>query len=376
MLYHFLQILTPLKKIIMKPFITNIWDKVTRSESVLYASFSILSSNLLDADKNGEKPILPGESYFEISLTEQFLKYKREHWKEYIPLTLFLTEFIYAGQKDEFPFVVGPDLLKSIQQMEGNENVRFKNTRVLGPIPYRGDNVVLFVGLMRFKTKNWATQTIKLLESVAKSFDSSKLSGYLNIAEPVMAGIEGFFGMGDDMQFRMGQRNEFQDAEIHDGNVFKSGYSVMIREHQDKAKPEHFWVKNNELYYGKNKDNIQPYRENDYILYEISTSDKRNDYETFEFHKHWEKAREAVINKNRQQAEAEYRNLQVKLLNSKDIIEKQKDQLMSLYLSKFEKLKKNLDKSPDFDSLFESVAADDNFVINQALIENVLDGSD
>jgi len=335
------------------PSIANIWNKVRRSESILYAAFQIPASNVLDENKSIGKPILPRESYFEISLTEQFLKHKREYWNEYIPLTLFLTEFIYANERHELPFVVGPDLLKSIQQLEGTENVRYKNTRVVGPIPYRGDNVVLFAGLMRFKTKNWATQTIKLLESVAKSFDSSNLSGYLNIAEPMMEGIEGFFGMGDDMQFRMGQRDEFRQTD------FVSGYRVMMREHQDNVKKEHLWVKDSELYYGKDKNNLQPYRENDYLLYEISASDKRNDYETFDFHKHWEKAREAVIQKNRQQAETEYQNLQIKLLNSKDIIEKQKNQLMNLYVNMFKELKTHFLKTPDFDDLFERAKVDE-----------------
>ena len=82
--------------------------------------------------------------------------------------------------------------------------------------------------------------TIGLLETVAKSFDATKLSSYVNISEPLLSGIESFFGMGDDMQFRIGQRDEFRDSEIHSTNVFRSGYWVMIRENQDKVVKEDF----------------------------------------------------------------------------------------------------------------------------------------
>ena len=107
-----------------------------------------------------------------------------------------------------------------------------------------------------------------------------------------------------------------------------------------------FWVKDSQLYCGKRKNNIKPYKESDYLLFEISFSEKRNDYETFEFHEHWENARIAVIRKNIQQAETEFESLKVKLLSSKDIIETQKNQLLLMYLGMYEEIKgKFLNKS-------------------------------
>jgi len=348
-------------------FIKRIWEKIRRSESVLYPTFQIDSSKCLDENKSASGPIKARQNYFEISLTEQFLKDRREYWNEYIPLTLFLTEFIYANERRSFPFVVGPDLLQSLEQIEGDENIRYKNTRVVGPTPYHGDNVTLFAGLFRVRTKNWAAQTIGLLETVAKSFDPTKLSSYVAIAEPLLTGIEGFFGMGDDMQFRIGQRDEYRDSEIHATNVFRSGYWVMIRENQDNIAKENFWVKDSQLYYGKRKNSLEPYKESDYLLFEISASDKRNDYETFEFHEHWENARIAVIRKNAQQAETEFESLKVKLLSSKDIIESQKNQLLLMYLGMYEKIKNQfLKKSPTID-VAESLKSNQDFLQSKGI---------
>jgi len=348
-------------------FIKRIWDRIKKSKSILYPTFQIDSSKYLDENQSVDKVISPRKNYFEISLTEQFLRDRREYWNEYIPLTLFLTEFIYSNKRSSFPFVVGPDLLKSLEQIEGDESIRYKNTRVVGPTPYNGDNITLFTGLFRVKTKNWAAQTIGLLETVAKSFDSSKLTGYLNIAEPLLSGIEGFFGMGDDMQFRIGQRDEFRDSEIHSTNVFRGGYWVMIRDDQDKVKKENFWVKNSQLYYGARKNNIKPYKENDYVLFEISASEKRNDYETFEFHKHWEEAREAIIRKNLQQAETELQSLQVRLWNSDDIIESQKNQLMAMYISMFEDMKSKFLGKSTLNDLVESLRTNRSNLKNNGL---------
>ncbi len=324
--------------------IKNIWNKVKGSESVLYPTFQIKASNVIGGIES--RPVKARKNYFEISLTEQFLKNGREYWNQYIPLTVFLTEFIYANKRSAFPFVIGPELLKSIEQLDGTESVRYKNTRVVGPTPYRGDNIVIFSGLFRVKTKNWAAQTISLLETVAKAFDTTKLSSYLNIADPLLNGIEGFFGMGKDMQFRIGQRNEFKDSEIHSSNVFVSGYWLMVREDQKNVDKNKFWVKDNELYYGTTKSNIKPYRGNDFILYEINDSEKRNDYETFDFHLHWENARDAVITKNSKQAESEFQMLMVGLYQNQDIIESQKNQLLMMYSGMFEKIKETfLNKS-------------------------------
>ncbi|CAM1344010.1 hypothetical protein [Tenacibaculum amylolyticum] len=319
-------------------FFSRIWNKIRGSKAILYPTFKVAEKRVVNGTKS--VPIMPRKSYFEISLTEQFLRDKREYWKEYIPLTVFLTDFIYDDKRSSFPFVVGPDLLKNIEQLEGNESIRYKNTRIVGPTPYRGDNIAIFSGLFRIRTVDWAAQTIGLLENVAKAFDATKLTSYINIADPLLNSIENFFGMGKDTQLRIGQRREFKDPEIHStADTFSSGYWIMLRKDQKDVDKTKFWVKDNELYYGTNKGNIKPYRENDFILFEINASDKRNDYETFDFHDHWESAREALINGELSQAEKQFRMFTVGLYSCKDIIEDQKQQLLVFYAGMFEKLR-------------------------------------
>ncbi|MCI1778607.1 MAG: hypothetical protein LKI53_01465 [Bacteroidales bacterium] len=309
----------------------TLWSKLKSSPAVLNPHLRIADENVLEP---GWSPVLfkKGENYFEIRITEQFLKDRREYWNEYNPLTVILSDFIYGKKKRSFPFVLGPDILKGLEQLKGQENVRYKNTRVSGPCPYRGDQLSLFVGLFRLKTKDWAKQAVGLLESVAKAFDSSKLSSYISVSDPIMEGLESFLGMGDQMQFRLGFRNEYEDPETSGDNQFRSGYYLMLRCDEKSVDPGMFWVKDNQLYSGPDKDNLRLYTDNDFILYEIAGSDVRNDYETFDFHSKWEDIQKIIWNTgDKEKAVDLYRQLILLLRINDDLVENHKHKLQVMY---------------------------------------------
>lgn len=350
--------------------ISRIWNKIKESPAIVYPSFEIASDRVLN-DSSPESNFVADKCYFEIRICEQFLKNRREYWNEFNPLTIVLSDFIYDGEKHSFPFVVGPDLLKNLEQLQGDENVRYTNTRVVGPTPYRGDQIALFVGLFRIMTKDWAKQTLNLLESVAKSFDSSKLTSYLNIADPLIDGIEGFFGMGKQIEFRLGQREEFVDPHTHHGNTLKPCYMVLIRDEKDdvadKNKKIKLWVKDSRLFYGENESNLIPYIENDYVLYQLSLLEERNDYTTFDFHKQWNVVFNAIWNESREKAHEEYQLLISQIRRCPDLIPNHMKKLQLIYRAKaIEEFKaKDMANTPfpdiSSDSFNNSVGALNNF---------------
>jgi len=303
------------------------------SSSVVYPAFSIPESHVV-ASQRSEVELKKDRAYFELRICEQFLRDRREYWNQYNPLTLVATEFIYDKTREMLPFVVGPGLLKGIEELEGDERVSYRNTRVVGPVPYRGDDVTLFLGLFRVKTKDWARQALSLLESTAKAFDSSKLSSYLNIADPLMTGIENFLGMGDQMQFRLGQRDSFVDPEIHNTNVFKPGYFVIIRNDKDAPNKNNSWVKDNRLYIGSGLTTIKPYRENDYVLYRITSHKERNDFTTFDFHKQWENVQDTIWHGDKERTIEGYHHLVGLIRRCKDLIPSHMNQLAAYYDNK------------------------------------------
>jgi hypothetical protein len=316
------------------PFIQKIWDRISHSGNVLYPAFSIPPDHIV-GNQFSKIGFGANKAYFELRICEQFLRDKREYWNEYNPLTLVLCESIYAGARQSFPFIVGPGLLKGLEQLEGNERVYFHNTRVFGPTPYRGDDVAIFVGLFRVKTCDWARQALSLLESFAKVFDTSKLTNYLNFSGPIMDGIESFLDM-DDMQFRLGQRDAFTDPETHVGNVFSPGYFVIIRADEKTIKKDQFWVKRNQLHIGDTASQLRPYRDQDYILYQVSHLDKRNDYSTFDFNRQWRDVQNDILKGNKDSALSGLQNLNSQIIRSPDLISSQMNQLLLMYQAKYE----------------------------------------
>lgn len=314
---------------------SDFWDRLVHTPSVTLPSFQIPKERIVDFELDAT-PFKANEAYFEIRIAEQFLKDKREYWNEYNPLTVVLTEFIYNKKRDSFPFVVGPSLLNGIGQLEGNERIRYKNVRVVGPTPYIGDDITLFLGLFRVKTKDWAKQALGLLETVAGVFDSTKLTSYVNISGPLTDGIESFFDMGDQMQFRLGQRNSYADPRTNPTNSFVPGYYVIIRSDQTSINSSKFWIKDEQLYFGDNENTLINYSDNDYLLYKIVKSDTRNDYTTFGFHQLFEEAQNHIWQNNLPKAKETFQSVLLEVRRCADLIPPQIKQLTAFYSTKFE----------------------------------------
>ena len=255
--------------------------------------------------------------------------------------------------------MVGPDILKGLSQIKGHENIRYKNTRVAGPAPYKGDQLALFIGLFRLKSKDWAKEALGLLETVAKAFDSSKLSSYLSISNPLMDGIESFLGMGDQMQFRLGFRNEYEDPDSHSENQLKSGYHVMIRAETAKVNPKKLWVKENQLFIGDNKKNLKLYDAHDYILYELASLKTRNDYTTFDFHVKWKEIQDLIWKTDDKNIIIlAYQHLISMLRSNYDLIDPHKKKLQLIYRAKFQKEWASKEAASNPFASLESLASD------------------
>ncbi|MBW2642833.1 MAG: hypothetical protein JRC89_05540 [Deltaproteobacteria bacterium] len=309
---------------------SKIWDFIRGSKSLLYPSFSIDQIRVLTSGYKDEE-FIANDAYFEIRIAEQFLENRREYWNEYNPLTVVLINHIFNEKRQDFPFVVGPALLKSLELLDGSERVRYRNTRVIGPTPYFGDDVSLFVGLFRVRTRDWAKQSLSLLETFAKSFDSTKLSNYLNIAGPLMDGINSFFGMGSDMDFRLGQRMSFTDPSLLNTSPFTSGYSVMLRTSNPSINDKTFWVKDEELFHGTSENDLKIYKDSDYVLYYITHMTERGDYATFNFNKEWSRLRDLIWIDNMAAAQSGFGQLISMIRKSPELINKDKNRLSALY---------------------------------------------
>lgn len=318
-------------------------DRIIRQQNSPPATFTIAEEHLLDGWEEGvERFLQPQESYFEIRLKQMYLRNQREFWREFRPFSTFVTAFVYGGKVREVPFVVGPELLGQQAVALGGDAIEYRNLRIAGPFPYEGDDLQLFSALSRLTASDWAVQSLSLLETVAKAFDVSKISRYVEIAAPLVKGIESFLGM-QDVELRMGMQQVYQQPMGRGGlrpNALRARHEVLINlpDHKlDNATRQKFWLKDGELFFGDRPEAAQPYREADFLLFEIRPLRERGDYTTFDFHTiNWQDTLKAVWDGSEELARQKLRLTAGQLVQCGDIVRPQRIALLHKYKQQFD----------------------------------------
>lgn len=319
-------------------------DRLVRQQSSVPAAFTIDDDHLLDGQEEGvERFLQPQASYFEIRLKQMMLRHQREYWREFRPFCTFVAGFIHNGRVQEMPFIIGPQRLGDQAAAAGGDAVEYRNVRVAGPFPYEGDDLQLFCALSRLEASNWAVQALSLLETVAKAFDASKVTRYLDIAAPLVQGLESFLGM-DKVELRLGMQQVYEQPVGRGGlrpNALRARHELLVNvpDHTlDSAARQRFWVKEGRLFYGDRPETAQPYREADFLLFELRPLRDRGDYTTFDFHTvYWQEAVKALWDGGEKLAEQKLRLTAAALVQCRDIVRPQRNNLLHWYRQQFDK---------------------------------------
>jgi hypothetical protein len=273
------------------------------------------------------------QAYFTISISEMFLANARKLWQGISPLTVAAIDFQYAGQRQTAPFVVGKDLLASIQEYLKGDNVEYRNTKVLGPCPYTGGNVALFVGLFQTPTNSASTEFFSVLGDIAGAFELTGLTGYLPVAKVVTGGLGKLLKLGET-RLQIGSRDEFS-GESGDSNRFREGFLVYVN-----CSPEELgtslWVKDGTLLAGATPDSAIRLTRYDHCLARIAWNSERNDYTSLPFHTAWNKARDLVWEDQAEKARAAFLELVQQVARSPDLTPRHRVALLSAYRVNFE----------------------------------------
>jgi len=199
-------------------------------------------------------------------------------------MALVVSEFQYDGQDTVVPFVVGPSLLEK-DRIELPNGFLFKDTKVAGINPYKGDDFQLTVILYQVKRTDVAAKLLKVVENLASVFDFSQtLSAYLKVANVLVDTVGEIIGTDSSNQPLIGVRQGFKA-----GDDFKPGYYALIDNRQTQIEEGKLWVQKNELLYG-DTDNAPRFTGANYVLYSISQAAERTDYEKLSFYGQWKTA--------------------------------------------------------------------------------------
>lgn len=313
--------------------LTNIITNIIESPTNIKYYNPISYENILD-DNYSSTALQPNSCYFEFRLSQMFLHNRRQYWYEYLPFAIMISKFIYDGETRTIPFIVGSQLLQSIEQYLDGGYVEYLNTRVAGPIPYAGDDVTLFVGLFRTQVSDLSKNLFSFLENIVSAFDITQISRYLAIAGPVSTGLGSLLGM-KAMELRLGTRSEFSNEET-DVRQFRDCYLAYINCPEKAIVQNELWVKHGRLCIGEDKQSIEPLRQYDFCLIRIKRLEHRSDYTTLPFHRLWKEAKNLIWEGKHTEADTMLLSLSQELATSPDLTQKHRLHLMQLYSANFE----------------------------------------
>ncbi|MDD2903823.1 MAG: hypothetical protein PHU44_15460 [Syntrophales bacterium] len=319
----------------------ELFEKIFKKKTVRKFS-DRLEDQRVDEAGYSPKVFEPDKSYFQIRLAEMFLRESTVYGMGYVPLCVLLSDFLYAEpgketKRQTFPFYAGNQILKGLEQYVGKAYVELFDTKVVGPIPYIGADVGLFVGLFRSQVSNLAASLFKFAENIVSAFDVTKLSTFLEIARPLSAGLADILGL-DEVDYILGQRNDFYDKP-NDVRQFREGYLVYINCPEDHSAIKNLRVKDGRLVTGPDKTSVTPFRDFDFCLLRIECLETRNDYRTFPFFKLWDEARGAIWEGKEPIAESKILELYKELALSPDLTQTHRYDLIRVFKANFEQEK-------------------------------------
>jgi len=168
----------------------------------------------------------------------------------------------------EFQVVTTPDSLKDKDAKHLDRVISF-NHRLLGPIPYRGGDVELELGLFSVKSADLAAPYIQLLEKMSGIAGVSFISSALPFVGPLKDGINLLTGGSDATILEIGLSRAFSPAQ--------TGYFFIMRAEKDKVDVASLSLGNSYQLVGPDGD---PVRDYPYLVYSFGISKQRDDWFT------------------------------------------------------------------------------------------------
>jgi hypothetical protein len=274
-------------------------------------------------------------SYLTIRLEEMFLRHGRDYLRGFSPLVLLVADLIYGDQRRGFPFLVGSEHLKEFQEDVAGEHVEFRHTRVVGPVPYVGDEVSVFLGLCRTEIHDVAEQLFRLVETLSRTLDVGGLSRFVEIAGPLRDGLADILGM-KAVELRLAHHHTYTGVN-GDPDGLRPGYVVYINGPEGDVDAGQLWVKENRLYRGTSASALTFYDAHDFCLLRLDRSAQRADYVTLPFHRSWTVAKQAVFKGDTGSARRALMELVRAVAVSPDLTTEHRYRLIQVYTADFER---------------------------------------
>ncbi len=179
-----------------------------------------------------------GKHYFRLRLTEMFLKKQVQFGSTWYPAVHSLVRCKFNNQVQDIPNVADSTRIGMQQNPQGD--VIARNFMLTPTLPFSGDVVTLDAGLIALLGQNHLNKFVGVLSNFARLLMVSQFSLALNIAQPLLSGLQDLFGT-DASNMHL----SFHDA--YSAEELKEGYIAVIRAPHDQVDTGTLWVVEDEL---------------------------------------------------------------------------------------------------------------------------------
>ena len=286
----------------------------------------------IEAPNYAPKPVIANRGYFQVRLAEMFLRYERELWRGFLPATLFLCEFKQPQGAVRVPFFVSNKLLSGLELSNelAKTPIQFRDTRIVGPVPYLGDEVALLVALFRIQVDDWRKSLFSIIEKVLGAVNVGGIAQYAAIADKLSDDILKCLGMAE-VECRLAERRVFGAPALVDGYL-----ALLDWPESDMGVRDALKVIEGRLHDTRSGKPL-PFTECDYCLVRLEQLDTRSDYTSLPFHKTWEKAREQLVRRQTEEARTLLMECTRQVFESPELTEEHRYQLVQIYTANLQR---------------------------------------
>jgi hypothetical protein len=151
----------------------------------------------------------PNGAYMNVVLRSMRIPFSRRGWTRYAPAVHCFSSLQHKRTgRVSFHAVSTPTKLKDLDPKR-LARVEMGEARLLGPVPYRGGDMCLEIGLFSVATDNMAAPYLGLLERVAGVAGVSFSGAAAPLVEAVREGLDALFTNGDAACLEIGLVNTF-----------------------------------------------------------------------------------------------------------------------------------------------------------------------
>jgi hypothetical protein len=218
-------------------------------------------------DKIEHVPIKPDSAYIRLFLRSMRIVNVRKGLDRFYGTVHSYTSVPYlGGEKAEFNVITTPSKLKNVAAKSMNQMIN-DNQPLLGPIPYRGGDIEVELGLFSIKSENLAGPYLNVLQKMSSAAGVSYFNLALPFVEPLKEGISLLVGAQDDTTLEIGLARTFNKPE--------TGYWAIIGAPKGQVDLSKLVVQSDwQLAYADGT----PLNDYPYMVVCVEASDKRDDW--------------------------------------------------------------------------------------------------